>query len=550
MANNLKKNKIDREDQLKVAPTINNMEKSDININRYLELSDNVVSAINEYLKIVKPTIDKYYDITSQKITDSLEIINNEYKLLKNMEIEPKTSEERIRYYLAYFVSLTRIQNNLANLITIISREDIIKYATLGMSITYINDIWNIVKQAQTVYTNYKNLVDKIDTETVEAFINTIDKKSIKVILNYDESSKLWIKLAKVLADADFDEALKNKVEQMKNKALNVDKSSQVPNFVRYGLIPISNLLSEKDLYDYLGEKPSSYVIIMKPRDVIAQLATYLSTDYMTRNNITSVNPLRGIDDMVIFKNNTIVEAISDKEFSINNKISQNVKKHYIIEQYGDKFRVISSSFDNKYVNFETISLLFNPIPVRPSAYNKITNDIIMSKKSDYTALIGNYGGELKIISPKLRNTIVKDLEIVYKKMYEEKPPKSIDDWKELITGTGNINQKYYISTITKNIADIFFEDGSDDEQMNTFIVKLNDLIMSFNREFLTAISELKLELNAFRDKSAEDLNKYLQLLFADSVNTALETLSKPPAQIDDLSAGFKEFFLKNKSYK
>jgi DNA-directed RNA polymerase alpha subunit len=118
--------------------------------------------------------------------------------------------------------------------------------------------------------------------------------------------------------------------------------------------------------------------------------------------------------------------------------------------------------------------------------------------------------------------------------------PKNLQEFKELI-------DKDQISSILMGVFLKFLPVSQNPEYAITYIVRFEDIIRLFNKEIDAHMRNIKITDLTFRERSPNDLRKFLIDTFGDVVRRSVDEMRKTK-KFDDIETSLKEFYMEQKN--
>jgi hypothetical protein len=219
----------------------------------------------------------------------------------------------------------------------------------------------------------------------------------------------------------------------------------------------------------------------------------------------------------------------------------------YVIETLGGNvFRLISDTTNN-VASPRAIYGIIGGVKTRPVKYNGLHEGEILARCYDplSTMLLNQYEQETKSIQvdDPIKGRLLNDFVEYFESRISESTPESEAEYKNIIAQDDDIITSMLLSRL---IAGINIQSKSMSEYMITYMVKFDEIIREYLREFASGLAKISIPDILFREKSKAEIKKYLVDLYKDIANNAITTLDKRKRWVEyDIS--LKEFFMEHK---
>jgi hypothetical protein len=468
----------------------------------------------------------------------------------------------QLEYLFNVYNTFSKFNDALETLFKMFDNEFYMKMVLYNMSATYSINVRNDRQYAHNAYEKYQLTAITDDIEIFSTF-ETMDVDTVFffIIKNENVINKFTISLINTTIqrlDNARSDRLKNILEKQKDLILGSTRiiSSDVGiqgQLIRYNLFPITKSQSLESIFNiidqpYNTEKSADdnfasidAIVIQKASKspIEFDIRGLIDLEYITENNF-KISPVSGLNKKVIEKYDTAknIGVVANAAPQIM-KIYTTATSYYIFETInGSLYRLLSTTASNYKVPADKIIGLIKGILTRPTQYNKLHEDKIISRcfDSKYNLIMDSYISNKKIIES---SSVIKDNIIVKMKEHFEKNVDKITSVKELKEINVDDIKKIISRILTYRVP---LGKGAAEYSI-THVVKLELIMNTFIRELERRWASEKINDNIFTSIEKKDLMELLIKTFTSVVKSATDFLDRDNSWTE-YDKSIKEYFL------
>jgi hypothetical protein len=545
-----------------------------------------------EHVLVVATHAEKYLGIIKEIV---MSINPAEYKSCEsNIELLKTTAEELPKMIsstdrpldtmLNVYNKFIDVDNAIATLIKLFENTTYSKLALYNMSATYVMNVHqekNLALNAHDKYLDMSVDDDEIIFDSVFKHINLHTKPDplISFIIDHEEIiNKFTIKLIGAVikvVTGDKRRRLELIIETQKDKVLEASRvditkwSGVQGTIVRYGLKPLTLSYAQDKLFEKLNLKynpklsvlenftaiatNSGVILINKstPSPIEFDLRGIMDINYVMENDLKTT-PQSGLTKKIVERFNTArqlprgTKSEPIVKIHASEKSSATASTWYVFETInGELWRLIGRDGSNT-TKSDSIRGLIDGLSTRASQYNNILAEDIIAKCFDPKAkmILDSYEDVKRVLpsSETIKSTIIDGLVEWLGPQLKKNMPKDIADFKYI-----SVDRRVVADTILSALTHTTGIHGKgSSEYMLTYICKLDFIIGKFVKELERQWSLETISDRVFKERSGDDLYKYLMDVFRGIAKSTADQLDKLRLWTEyDIS--IKEYFLEQK---
>lgn len=269
-----------------------------------------------------------------------------------------------------------------------------------------------------------------------------------------------------------------------------------------------------------------------------------ISDEYVDKYGLRT-GPAICIDERVLKRFNTVSELsaptlAAPKDVMIWRPESPNAIVFETLN--GSLFRVMGTNLTEIIIPRSAIKPLIEGVNTRLLKYHRLHEAEILANCFDVKAaeIASAYeANDVQFPAESAQNMIADRLGVLFRERIMASPPRSTREFRELV-------DKEHIAPILTSVFLSYIADVRDPEYVVSYVVKFEDLIRLFVKEYEIGVRSAKVNDLTFRERSPRDLAQFLGDLFADIVKAALKELDRAKKFVD-LEQSYKEFYMQRK---
>ena len=382
----------------------------------------------------------------------------------------------------------------------------------------------------------FKQLLEIINNVQLDAPADTIT----------GGGTKRAIKTAKTAAKYTKRQLSKDKLSKDKlpsDKSTSKDKPKPIDHVTSTFML-VDGCIDE--CFEHLAKINSMCVLLINkctPNPIEFNINGLISTEYVEKYDLRA-RVGSCIDEKVLKRYNTVSELQPGVTAPSELQIWGQGDFALVFETINGKLFKLLSNDINKYV---TPTYLLKPfiagVNNRLLKYNLLHENEILSKYIDPKAgdTLASYQ---KTTAQFPIENALRDAREKLNEAFAEKItsylPKSLQEFKEFI-------DKDKITSILTGVFLKYLPAAQNPEYAITYIVRFEDGIRAFNKEIDTNMRHAKVTDLSFRERSPNDLRRFLIDSFGDIVRISMDQMQKTK-KFDDIEISLKEFYMDNKN--
>lgn len=268
-----------------------------------------------------------------------------------------------------------------------------------------------------------------------------------------------------------------------------------------------------------------------------------ISTEYVEKYDLRT-RPGACVDDKVLKRYNTVSEMTAARTEPAKLQSWGQGAAALVIETInGDKYRILCNSMNHYFTPMSVIAPYMAGLNNRLIKYHLLHENDILAKCFDTKArdILANYQkSTVQFPIETARRDLSEKLMESFTERVTTVLPKNLQEFKELV-------DKDQINSIMMGVFLKFLPVSQNPEYAITYIVRFEDIIRLFNKEIDVHMRNIKITDLTFRERSPNDLRKFLIDTFGDVVRRSIDEMRKTK-KFDDIETSLKEFYMEQKN--
>ena len=552
-----------------------------------LDLLDKALKYGQEYFDNIDGVLQKHAKNDHESLHASLKLIEDSKPNLDL--ISYKNNIDRIKVIANLFHNMDNINIAVSELIRIGNIEDYLDRMLITRSKTWGDQLQDkrevMVRHIDEMRTLERDNDDAIARDLYEHVKDDIGSPSgaqmIDIIVNA-KSSNFIVYISRYIIDIiGLEDRLRilERTEKKKDEVL----QTETLDFSGYplpqrlvsmrGLYPITQSMPVKDIiktinpnYKYIKDKSDIDNLLSMGSSIIGVIVLekygFNPIEYDTRTLIdlkhvvgsnTDITPETGISNMAIKRYQTInVIGAPVKIPKLGTEIHTNIvgtpPDVYIIETINKKdYRIVGTKFDVFTTPYETAIKLTHDVSSRPTAYNKIMEDIIVPFLDPTEQRINAYPNRVKIFTS-FEGVKKQIIDRIVSKFNEHIIAAEVDSFETALNALKN--QKETIIRTTNYIIGREMDLDKIEEEFRTSIaIAFDEMAFEIGIKYQYYLEHFDVSELIFKEYKEQELMKYLTDMYRDEIVKIYSELDSYPSKFESFEAPIKMYVFNKKIF-